>query len=99
MDAFQKCRHMAYFFMLKTSNMLLENERIISRLEHDRIIIFGGSGDPVLSDVELAKLNQLGEKIWSMKREFEGKTAQLRRMKMSYYKNISRKHNCSITTK
>lgn len=90
---------MAYFFMLKTLNMLLEIERNISRLEYDRIIIFGGSGDPVLSDEELCRLNILGRKIWKIKWKLAEKTAQLRRMKMAYYNKVSRQLNCSITIK
>ena len=42
-------------YMLKLSNLLLEIQQQINRLEHDRIDILG-YGDHVLSDGELAKL-------------------------------------------
>jgi len=82
--------------MLRLANDRIE--MVINRLEHEIINILG-SGDPVLSDEELFRLNILGRKIWKMKRELAEKTARLRRMKMVYFKNISRQHNCNITIK
>lgn len=82
-------------YMLRLSNLLLEMERVINCLEHDRIDILG-DGDPVLSDEELSRLNILGSKIWDLKIELAEKTAELREIKSSYYQEASRQLNYPI---
>lgn len=73
--------------MLKLSNDLLEIERKINRLEHDRINILGYD-DPVLNDGELLRLNMLGKEIWDLKNEHKKKATELYDMKKAYYKGI-----------
>ena len=71
---------------------------VINRLDHDKISILG-TGDPIVSDQDLLRLNILGHEISVLKREFEAKKMRLKKMKSEYYQMVSRKLNRHISLK
>ena len=75
--------------MLTLSNLLLEIERKINRLEHDRLDILGFR-DPVLNDDKLSRLNILGKEISQLKNEHNKMATELFEMKSAYYEEISK---------
>ena len=84
--------------MLQLSNSLIKIEMVINRLDHDKISILG-TGDPIVSDQDLLRLNRLGCEVSVLKKEFLDKTTRLNKMKLAYYQMLSRKHSCRIRLK
>lgn len=74
------------------SNKLLDLQGHINRHEQAQIDILG-FGDPVLNDRQLAELNNRQGHIIELKNTLRKKTAELARMKYSYYTKICRQIN------
>lgn len=84
--------------MLKLANDRIKIEMVINRLEHDKINILG-TGDPIVSDQDFQRLNQLGFEIAVLKNELKAKTLKSEMIKKAYYKSVSRKLGCRIRLK
>ena len=78
--------------MFKLSNTVLDYQRIINVLEQFQIDFFG-TGDPVLTDGQLAELNGRQGHIIEFKNTLRKKTAELTQMKRSYYKKTCHQMN------
>ena len=84
--------------MLILANDRLKIERVCNLLENEIINILG-NGDPVVSDQDFRRLNQLGYEISALKKELKAKTLKSEMIKKAYYKSVSRKLGCRIRLK
>lgn len=84
--------------MLRLANDRIKLETAINLLEHERINILG-NGDPKVSDQDLLRLKQLGCEREILRKEKNGITARLNKMRSAYFKVLSKKYGCKITIK
>ena len=83
--------------MLRSANDQIKISHVINRLQHEVIRILGTeTGDPIVSDHDFQRLNQLGIEISVLKNELKAKTLKSEMIKKAYYKAVSRIHGCRI---
>jgi len=89
-----KIKQYDHFGALKLANELIADEIELNIWEHKKLDLLAG-GNPILTDVEFAKLKILSEKIWAQKKTLARKTLKLKAMKKVHYQKICHQINAA----